>query len=90
MTGDFTLRGVRPRDGADHRDRDHGRQRRVDAADPGEFAIGVDIKAFPFALAMSFAIRTPLPTPAEDQLELVVSGPAIYNGIDFIRDGAPP
>ena len=57
---------------------------------PVEFAIRLDIKAFPFALAVSFAIRTPLATPVEDQPELLVSGPASYNVIDFTRDGAPP
>lgn len=54
-----------------------------------EVATSLDVNAFAFALAVTFAASTPLLTPVGYQTNLMVYGPGGYKFTDFARVGAP-
>ncbi|MFW6153204.1 MAG: SLC13 family permease, partial [Halobacteriota archaeon] len=54
-----------------------------------EVAVRLDLNAFAFALAVTFAASTPLLTPVGYQTNLMVFGPGGYEFTDFARVGAP-
>ncbi|WP_138004540.1 SLC13 family permease [Halalkalirubrum salinum] len=54
-----------------------------------DVATRLDVNAFAFALAVTFAASTPLLTPVGYQTNLMVYGPGGYKFTDFARVGAP-